>query len=173
MSAASRAAKENELKILGGQLEIYNIFAREFPWSTKPKEPEPPRRRRVASDLSGKGHRRRDLTISGQLWIDPHGEGGVEDLTISGQHWIDPCGEGGVEIYDVEDSDRRRMSRPTSQDPANDKITQDFLELPSSKVSSMSPSSLKERSTDSKSTLSTTFEDLTGTSIFLKNIHNT
>lgn len=158
MSAACRAAEENELRILGGRLEMYNVFAKEFSWSTKPKQPERSRRRKVGSDLSVPGHRRRDLTISGQ-------------------HWIDPRGEGGVEIYEVDDSGKRSVSRPTPQDPANDKIPQDFLEFSSSKVSSMSPSSLKETSTDTTSTLSSTFDgedfNLTGTSIFLKNIHNT
>lgn len=157
MSAACRAAKENELRILGDRLEVYNVFAKEFSWCTKPKEPEPSTRRKVVSDLSVPGHRRRDLTISGQ-------------------HWIDPRGEGGVEIYKVDDSSTHSMPRSTSQDPTNDKIIQDFLEFSSSKVSSMSPTSLKEMSTDTTSTLSTIFDgedyNLTGTSIFLKNIHN-
>ena len=143
MNAASRAANENELKILGDGLEIYNVYAREFPWNTEPK---PSWRRKLS--------------------------GG--DLTTSGQHLIDPSGVGCVEIYEVGNSDRRNISLPTSQDqdPANDKITQDSLELSSPKVSSPSPSSVKERSTDTTSTLSLPFDDLTGTSIIVENIHN-
>jgi hypothetical protein len=135
---------------------MYNVFAEEFQWCEKQKELEGSKiRARVPESRGHPGHRRRDLTISGQLWIDPQEE------------------DRSVEIYETEGSVPRRVP----PDSKNGKVPQDSLEFSSSKLSPTSPSSAKETGTiHTLSTLSTLDgEDfnLTGTSIFLKNKHDT
>jgi hypothetical protein len=134
---------------------MYNVFAEEFQWCEKHKELDASKIRTKVHESPG--HRRRDLTISGKHWIDPQGV----DRT--------------VEIIETEDSVPHHVTPVSTIGMA----PQNSLEFSSSKLSSTSPDSAKENSTATIHTIGTlsTFggEDfnLTGTSIFLKNNHDT